>query len=268
MARARKRTNTTTRENTTKKLKNDMRQAVLEKICKELYDSSEKNGSKKPYGSVAKIVNDMKTDFPWMNRDVVNYAFKLYKGKMTSDNTATEGNTGSTSGSGDTPNDDAASSERKKVGRPVGTTKVNKFKKDVAIRLCLDEAAMKYHNVRKDSRARGSHAKKKSLRRIIEEVKKKYGLEDDVSIKESTIRGREYRNSLIVKSMGPASPMVDVEPVLVDLIVKMSTIRRCLTPTQCLHLANDLVAGTETEKKVIEFKENIYKKNMRRLILD
>ena len=61
--------------------------------------------------------------------------------------------------------------------------------------------------------------------------------------------------------MGPASPMAEVEPILVDLIIKMSTIRRCLTPSQCLHLANDLVAGTDTEKKVIAFKNKIYKKN-------
>ena len=63
------------------------------------------------------------------------------------------------------------------------------------------------------------------------EVKEKYELRDEVAIKESTIRGREHRKGLIVKSMGPVSPMADVEPVLVDLILKMSTIRRCFTPS-------------------------------------
>ena len=60
--------------------------------------------------------------------------------------------------------------------------------------------------------------------------------------------------------MGPVSSMADVELVLVDLILKMSTIRRCLTPSQCLHLANDLVSGTDTEQIVIKFKEKIKKK--------
>ena len=171
MARAQKRSNKPSREKTTKKLKNDMRQHVLQKICKELYDSSQMNGSKKPYGSVAKIVNDMKADFPWMNRDVVNYAFKVYKGKMAESAAASDADSRTASGSGDT----VASSKPKKAGRPVGSTKINKFKKDVAIRLCLDEVAVKYHDVRKASRARGNHAKKKTLRLIIGEAKKSMG---------------------------------------------------------------------------------------------
>ena len=61
--------------------------------------------------------------------------------------------------------------------------------------------------------------------------------------------------------MGPLSPMTDVEPALIPLILKMSEIRRCLTPSQCLHLANDLVAGTKTEIHVIEFKQKLYKKD-------
>ena len=253
MARGRKRQNKTTKETTSKKLKNDMRQAVLDKICKELYESSEKNGRKKPYGSVAKIVNDMKTDFPWMNRDVVNYAFKTYKERMEAP-ADSEGRTAASE------NDVVAAPQQKKSGRPVGSTLLNKFKKDVATRLCLDEVAIRYHRMREQARALGKQGKKKGLSDIITEVKKIYELGDEVKINESTIRGREFRKKLIVKSMGPASPMVDVEPVLVDLIIKMSAIRRCLTPTQCLHLANDLVAGTETEKRVIEFKEKIYKK--------
>ena len=233
-----------------------MRQAVLDKICKQLYESSENNGRKKPYGSVAKIVKDMKTDFPWMNRDVVNYAFKIYKEKMD----APSDNEECAAADGNAANDVVPELQQKKSGRPVGSTLQNKFKKDVATRLCLDEISIRYHNMRDEARAVGRQAKKKGLREIIGEVKGIYGLGDETKIYESTIRGREHRKKLIVKSMGPASPMVDVEPVLVDLIIKMSAIRRCLTSTQCLHLANDLVAGTETEKKVIEFKENIYKK--------
>ena len=72
-----------------------------------------------------------------------------------------------------------------------------------------------------------------------------------------------YKNSLNVKSFDPQSPMAKVETILVDLIVKMSKIRRCLTPYQCLNLANELVAGTETEQKVTDFKNKIYKKSMR-----
>jgi len=129
MARGRKRQNKSTRERTTKKLKNDIHQAVLEKICKELHESSERNLSKKPYSSVAKIVKDMETDFPWMNRGVVNYAFKIYKEKMNTPDSGTADNEGRTSASENTENDLVAATSQKKCGLPVGTTLINKLKK-------------------------------------------------------------------------------------------------------------------------------------------
>ena len=70
------------------------------------------------------------------------------------------------------------------------------------------------------------------------------------------IQPHSYKNILVVTTFGPKSHVADVESVLVDLIIKISRIRRCLTPTQCPHLDNDLIKGTETEKEVIKFKES------------
>ena len=56
--------------------------------------------------------------------------------------------------------------------------------------------------------------------------------------------------------MGPVSPMAGVEPQLEELIIYMSRIQQCLTLTQCLLLANDLIADTTYEDTVIKFKEN------------
>ena len=56
--------------------------------------------------------------------------------------------------------------------------------------------------------------------------------------------------------MGPTSPMTAVESKLVELIIRMSRICRCLTATQYLLLANDLVEGTKYDHEVIAFKEN------------
>ena len=150
--------------------------------------------------------------------------------------------------------------EGKKVGRPIGSTDKSKLEKEVRIRLAMDDMAIEFDTMRREANRKNKYIKKGSLDKIIYKYKEKYCIEDNVEIKPATIRRRSYKNSLIVSSFGPKSPMAEVEPVLVDLIVKMSTIRRCLTPSQCLHLANDLVAGTEIEKKVIELKEKIYKK--------
>ena len=62
--------------------------------------------------------------------------------------------------------------------------------------------------------------------------------------------------------------MLKVEPKLVGLIIRMSHIQRYLTGMQYLHLANDLIAGTNVEKEVIQFKEKIYKKGQRQLHYD
>ena len=57
--------------------------------------------------------------------------------------------------------------------------------------------------------------------------------------------------------------MSKVKSKLVELIIRMSRIRRCMTGSQCLHLANDLIAGTEVKKEGIKFKEKIYKEKVR-----
>ena len=71
------------------------------------------------------MVKDMKTDFPWMNRDVVIYAFKIYKEKID----APPDNEEYTAADGNAVNDVVPKLQQKKSGRPVGSTLLNKFKK-------------------------------------------------------------------------------------------------------------------------------------------
>ena len=86
-----------------------------------------------------------------------------------------------------------------------------------------------------------------------------------MKIDPEAIRSRYYQGNLSVSSYGPKTPLSEVEPKLVELIIRMSRIRRCLTGSQCLHLANDLIAGTDVEKEVIKFKEKVYKKSLKQL---
>ena len=85
MVRGRKRLSKAITSKATVKKKNEMKQYLLNKICGAdlLAESNMKNGKKK-YGSVAKVVNDMKGDFPWLSRDVINYALKVYKKQQQS----------------------------------------------------------------------------------------------------------------------------------------------------------------------------------------
>ena len=142
MARGRKRRNNIVKEKTTKKLKHDMKEHVLDKICADLVHDTEKNNGRKRYGSVAKIVKEMKTDFPWMNRDIVNYALKVYIQKRK--NNCTE----NVDEEEKAPSTDSTvvnlEPDQNKGGRPVGTTASNKLQKDVKICLSLNGMAIEY----------------------------------------------------------------------------------------------------------------------------
>ena len=82
---------------------------------------------------------------------------------------------------------------------------------------------------------------------------------DDVIIEKEGIRLQDYCGNLQVTTIGAESPMSVKEPKLVELIIQMSRIQKCLTPSQCLLLANDLIEGTLIEIEVIKFKEPQYK---------
>ena len=53
---------------------------------------------------------------------------------------------------------------------------------------------------------------------------------DDIKVDRDAIHSRHYRGNLTSKHIAPDSPMTDVEPELVELIVRMGRICRYLTP--------------------------------------
>ena len=58
---------------------------------------------------------------------------------------------------------------------------------------------------------------------------------------------------------GLQSPMLEVEPYLVELIIKLADMRAPITTSQDLQLANSLIKGTSVEEKVIEWKKKYCK---------
>jgi hypothetical protein len=240
----------TTRNNrhkTPTKRGNAAKHSVLDNCCKDIAAAIKKSDGRKPYGIVADMVKDLGTSFPWINRHVINYAFDKYTAAQKA--IAVE------------PPIEVVENNSNLGGRPVGTTNKEKHDLKLRTRLCLDVVATEFHEKRNIAKRDGKYVKKGCLDDIIKEQKRKFNLSDNIKIDQSAIRARHYRGRLKVKSFGPASPMADVEPKLVELIVRMSRIRRCLTATQCLLLANDLIEGTEYETKVVSFKRGRYEKN-------
>ena len=109
------------------------------------------------------------------------------------------------------------------TGRPAGSTATKKYYLVVALKQCKNEIVVSYQeDFFCTCRRLGRYTKKGDLSQLIEAKKKK---------------------------KLPDLSMMEFKVSLVNLIIKMSQIRRWLTSTQCLVLANDLLSGTKTEKR-------------------
>ena len=83
-----------------------------------------------------------------------------------------------------------------------------------------------------------------------------------MSINAATIRSRKAAN--VLQGGGAETLMASFEPHLVELICAMAEIRRSLTVSETVALANDLISGTETVIQNIEWKRarNEYNNNL------
>ena len=131
----------------------------------------------------------------------------------------------------------------KAARRPNGTTKDAKYNLKIWIHECRNAAAAEFHE------------QKNIAKRYVKYVFKKGRLEIHHKGTKRKIRvtwwiySRHYRGKLEVTTMAVESPMVATEPKLVELIIRMSRFQRCLTPSQCLQLANDLIEALRLKNK-------------------
>ena len=60
------------------------REVLLKQICEEMLyaQSTSASGQKVPWGTVTRIINESKDDFPWLNRNIINFAYKKYLEKI------------------------------------------------------------------------------------------------------------------------------------------------------------------------------------------
>jgi len=139
-------------------------------------------------------------------------------------------------------------------GRPKGTTEAATKELERNIELATQESVLLFKEKRKENRSSKKRLRYGLLDDIIKSAKKKFSVPDDVTIRKDCIRQRVKRNSSSNQA-GQQSPMIEIEPYLVELIIKLSSMRMPITSSQGLELANSLIAGTSTERKVVEWKK-------------
>jgi len=106
--------------------------------------------------------------------------------------------------------------------------------------------------------------------KIIDAAKKKFDIQPSTSIKIETIRSRLKNKTLnpatgIVKQ-GTPSPMIAVEPYIVQVISQLAKMRTPISVSTGLLLANSIISDTPTYDSLLEWKQkhNIHFRNTKK----
>jgi hypothetical protein len=164
---------------------------------------------------------------------------------------------GSTDAASISPTDDVPESVpalRNKGGRPLGYTDEAKRDREEREDMAKAEAA-KALLALWAKRKQGGYSKQNELRCIIEAAKKKFNVED-CFISPKLVRDRATKGCVsIVSGSGRASPMLEIEPLLVTFVICMQRIGKPLNSTTFPELANSLIEGTPLEEQVLASKK-------------
>ena len=148
------------------------------------------------------------------------------------------------------------------MGRPKGSTNIKKRHLKEVLLAAKNEIALSYLHEKKIYKSEGKKLPNGWLNNKIAEISATRGVPSNIPISKYTIRNRR-EGQIVLQGGGPGSLMAQVEPNLVELICAMAEMRRCLTTSEAVSLGNDLIIGTETEKRIIEWKkkQNEYNNN-------
>ena len=143
-------------------------------------------------------------------------------------------------------------------GRPKGTTDKKRKISEANLVATVNEIALEYNNALQHNKRQKRRMKRGSLTSLIARIKAKNNVGADVIIAEETIRQRIKRDAVFTNGgRGHDSPLLPLEPTIVKIIIQMSRIRQCVTPSQGLKLVNSMILGTPVQDNLVRFKERM-----------
>jgi len=229
------------------------RNKVIERLCAEMdYAARSSPNGNVPYGFIKKILEEIKDEEPWVNRNLISFAYRKYCARMKKSSIQSP-----------IQSSPITSPSTRQVGRPKGSTNMRKHHLKEVVLAAKNEIATIYLNEKEKRKKEGLTLPNGWLNNKIAEISVKRGIPMDISISAATIRSRK-KDKIVLQGGGPESLMASVEPHLVELICAMAEFRRCLTTSEALSLGNDLIRGTPTEENIIKWKKarNEYKEDM------
>lgn len=108
-----------------------------------------------------------------------------------------------------------------------------------------------------ESKKKGTKCKQNTIKNIIKDVSKKRNVPSDC-VTPDAIRRRVSRKSEFIEvhhSRGLSSPLLPIEPTILELILWMAKIRESLSTSQAIQLVNDVIQDTNHQHKLIQWKE-------------
>ena len=124
----------------------------------------------------------------------------------------------------------------------------------------------KYCALKEKAAKKGTRVKAGTPNKIIQSLKHTRNIDNTIS---STAITRHCDRKQLVShhvAGGKVSPMLSIEPIVVEIILQMARIRQCLCPNKGLQLVNSLIKDTNTQKELIEWKKRntLNEKHLRR----
>jgi len=93
---------------------------------------------------------------------------------------------------------------------------------------------------------------------VIADVKRKRGLPIDFSVSTALIQKQVNRKGLLVSNLKcscQVSPLLNIKPQIVEVLIQMSRILESLTPSRAIALINDMITGTSCQDKISRWKK-------------
>jgi hypothetical protein len=143
----------------------------------------------------------------------------------------------------------------KKPGRPKGSTAVSLREQKNGIVRCKNFLATQLSLVKPKTPKK--QIPSSVVKELLEKAKEKFNL-DDLEVQKCLKAGRSriYRpgRNIVCEHRGTKSPILCLDPVVVDLCVQLAAMRQPLRATHLISLVNSLLSGTDAAKLLEEFK--------------
>jgi hypothetical protein len=140
-------------------------------------------------------------------------------------------------------------------GRKKGTTVRSKKQTQANIQLATTEIATTYIAKQLAAKSQGKNVQRNTLANLIAVTANKFGLTES-SLNFETIKSRIKSKNATGVAMQRSSPLLQVEPIILDWVLRLAEMGNPLTKCGIIELANEVIQDTIHSNRLSEFKKS------------